>query len=296
MKANSEIVELNVGGSIYTTSRTTLASNSESMLARMTAPDSLPTATDSNNRIFIDRDGPLFRYIVNFLRDKRLSLPENFTEHAQLYSEADFYQIEPIKQQLEKFFPNKLDANNSLLAKDASLKNSSLKSIGFYFTIVSKLYKGTIMSIIGCIRILNRLSCLNANSRRFIAYIMKTEPNIDKFICEIKFMHDEQILIIKPCGLRNSSSNNIRTKLSQNIFQLAKKYEITTGYWDEMFYLPMGNMVPTRELMCSFLRQNYNAKLLTSTLSDKSSNSGDYHESRMLVERWTVSSFDVDVV
>lgn len=68
------------------------------------------------------------------------------------------------------------------------------------------------------------------------------------------------------------------------------------GYWDEMFYLPMGNMVPTRELMCSFLRQNYNAKLLTSTLSDKSSNSGDYHESRMLVERWTVSSFDVDVV
>lgn len=255
MKANSEIVELNVGGSIYTTSRTTLASNSESMLARMTAPDSLPTATDSNNRIFIDRDGPLFRYIVNFLRDKRLSLPENFTEHAQLYSEADFYQIEPIKQQLEKFFPNKLDANNSLLAKgdsfrfrdqalllrdnsfhfkltcllDASLKNSSLKSIGFYFTIVSKLYKGTIMSIIGCIRILNRLSCLNANSRRFIAYIMKTEPNIDKFICEIKFMHDEQILIIKPCGLRNSSSNNIRTKLSQNIFQLAKKYEITTG-------------------------------------------------------------------
>ena len=98
---SNEIIEFNVGGSTYTTTKTTITSYPESMLCRMIS-GSIPTATDIKQRIFIDRDGPLFRYILNFLRDKRLNLPENFTEYAQLRQEADFYRIEPIINHLDQ--------------------------------------------------------------------------------------------------------------------------------------------------------------------------------------------------
>ncbi|RWS27392.1 BTB/POZ domain-containing protein KCTD12-like protein, partial [Leptotrombidium deliense] len=45
-------------------------------------------------RYFIDRDGNLFRFILDYLRNgKQLILPENFTERERLKSEADFYRL-----------------------------------------------------------------------------------------------------------------------------------------------------------------------------------------------------------
>lgn len=239
MRANeNEIIEFNVGGSFYTSSRTTITSYPDSMLCRLVS-GGLPSATDTKSKIFIDRDGPLFRYILNFLRDKRLNLPENFNEYAQLRQEADFYQIEPIVNYLDSKKLNKLSSSMQSLAS-IDLKPESK---GFYFTIVSKLYQGSLESLTGCIRLLTTFTALDPNSKKFMNNLLNppqgssstlpTTNQLDKFVCECKFHHEEKIVCIKPCGLNGDP--NV-ANVCQSIVRLAKKYGITTGYWEDMFY------------------------------------------------------------
>ncbi|XP_033111069.1 BTB/POZ domain-containing protein KCTD6-like [Anneissia japonica] len=85
-----EVVNLNVGGCIYTTSRSTLTRYPDSLLGSMFS-DRLPTNVDDGNRYIIDRDGPTFRHILNFLRQSKLILPDGFQEWDILSAEADYY-------------------------------------------------------------------------------------------------------------------------------------------------------------------------------------------------------------
>jgi len=101
MAANnvSTIVELNVGGVFYSTSVATLTSEPGSKLALMFDLSELKNneestlLKDSKGKYFIDRDGVLFRYILDYLRNKKLVLPENFQETKRLLIEADFYEL-----------------------------------------------------------------------------------------------------------------------------------------------------------------------------------------------------------
>ncbi|CAE1317127.1 BTB/POZ domain-containing protein KCTD6,BTB/POZ domain-containing protein KCTD21 [Acanthosepion pharaonis] len=95
----SKPVSLNVGGVIYTTSFLTLISYPDSMLARMFEGD-LPSAKDRDGNFFIDRDGNLFRYILNYLRTRKIHLPETLVELQQLKDEVDFYQIPTLKEEV----------------------------------------------------------------------------------------------------------------------------------------------------------------------------------------------------
>ena len=89
---SQEIVKLNVGGVIYQTTKSTLCKYPNSMLGAM-FNGSMSTAVDENGCHFVDRDGELFKYILNYLRSSRLALPVDFKELDQLCAEADFYQI-----------------------------------------------------------------------------------------------------------------------------------------------------------------------------------------------------------
>uniref|UniRef100_A0A0N4ZEG0 BTB domain-containing protein n=1 Tax=Parastrongyloides trichosuri TaxID=131310 RepID=A0A0N4ZEG0_PARTI len=99
-----DIVHLNVGGTYYDTFYGTLATG-ESLFFHMMFRKSRHNLnmvlvnekriiTDENNRVFIDRNGKAFKYILNYFRTGRTSmLPESFEELKQLYSETIFYQI-----------------------------------------------------------------------------------------------------------------------------------------------------------------------------------------------------------
>lgn len=129
----SKIIELNVGGYSYATTYETLTHDSSTLLAQyfsnsLTVSDnhsgtnggvqslsSTPNATpatspmqagqqlpsDTANAIqcrsdgtyFIDRDGELFRYILDFLRTGKVLLPENFQDMPRLREEAKFFKI-----------------------------------------------------------------------------------------------------------------------------------------------------------------------------------------------------------
>lgn len=303
--STNEIVELNVGGCVYATSRTTLMSCPESMLTSMISGH-IPSATDSNKRVFIDRDGSLFRYILNFLRDKRLHLPDNFAEHAQLRQEADFYRIEPIILQLDAQFGGSKSLKNSISPSlttlaTLSLDDSSQTTKGVYFTIISKLYQGSMVSLIGCIRVLAILASLDANSRRFMSFLLNQTnqtnessgqqnlPNrlaIDCFVCECKFMHEEKLICCKPCGLNGPTDPKL-VSLSQSIVKLAKRCGLSTSYWEDMFYLSMEASCPNREYLSSILSDKHAAKLLTSSVCDHRS-SYDENTNSTLIERWSL--------
>ncbi|XP_070595452.1 BTB/POZ domain-containing protein KCTD16 [Erythrolamprus reginae] len=91
-----EVIELNVGGQVYFTRLSTLIGLPQSLLWKMftskkeTAND---LAKDSKGRIFIDRDGFLFRYILDYLRDKQVVLPDHFPERGRLKREAEYFQL-----------------------------------------------------------------------------------------------------------------------------------------------------------------------------------------------------------
>ena len=99
-------VNLNVGGQHFTTTVQTLTRDPDSMLAAMFS-GRFPMKPSADGTFFIDRDGTYFRYILNYLRDGKLSLPEGATFYEEIEAEAEFYQIQGIQEELGKPRPSK---------------------------------------------------------------------------------------------------------------------------------------------------------------------------------------------
>uniref|UniRef100_A0A3Q3ILW3 BTB domain-containing protein n=1 Tax=Monopterus albus TaxID=43700 RepID=A0A3Q3ILW3_MONAL len=97
----SDIIELNVGGQVYVTRHKTLIAVPDSLLWDMFSKKSpKELARDSKGRFFLDRDGFLFRYILDYLRDLNLVLPDYFPEKSRLQREADFFQLRDLAKRL----------------------------------------------------------------------------------------------------------------------------------------------------------------------------------------------------
>jgi len=97
----SEIITLNVGGKEYQTTKETLCKDPESMLSVMFS-GSHSLLKDSQNRYFIDRDGELFSYILNYLRNQELLVPlENLFLVESLIREAEYFQISSLVLELK---------------------------------------------------------------------------------------------------------------------------------------------------------------------------------------------------
>ncbi|XP_066571477.1 BTB/POZ domain-containing protein KCTD8 [Amia ocellicauda] len=106
-----DIVELNVGGQVYITRYSTLTSVPDSLLGEMFGrKSSKGLARDTKGRFFVDRDGFLFRYILDYMRDQMLVLPDHFPERGRLQREAEFFQL----PELVKLLAPKISKQNSL--------------------------------------------------------------------------------------------------------------------------------------------------------------------------------------
>ncbi|XP_023801719.1 BTB/POZ domain-containing protein KCTD16-like, partial [Cyanistes caeruleus] len=106
-----DIIELNVGGQVYITRHPTLISVPGSLLWEMfTQKNVRSLARDSKGRFFVDRDGFLFRYILDYMRDQQLVLPEHFPERGRLQREAEYFML----PELVKLLAPKLSEQNSL--------------------------------------------------------------------------------------------------------------------------------------------------------------------------------------
>nr|CAD7453680.1 unnamed protein product [Timema tahoe] len=93
----------------------------ESRLAKL-FNGSIPIVLDSlKQHYFIDRDGGMFRHILNFMRNSRLLIPENFADLDLLLEESRYFDIAPMCRQLEQMKKDRL--KNGTIA-------TSIKSTG----------------------------------------------------------------------------------------------------------------------------------------------------------------------
>ena len=59
------------------------------------------TKANEDGSYFLDRDGTHFRYILNYLRTGQLVVPEDNTVRRELLTEAEFYQVQGIINELK---------------------------------------------------------------------------------------------------------------------------------------------------------------------------------------------------
>jgi len=105
---NEIIIELNVGGTFYTTYKSTLTKYPNSMLASMFSGRH-PIST-INGRYFLDCDGEIFINILNYLRRDQFILPTSTDYQKRLFLECSFLGI-----------PIPLCSNSIILDNDTEL-------------------------------------------------------------------------------------------------------------------------------------------------------------------------------
>ena len=122
----SDWLTLNVGGRLFTTTRSTLTSLApDSMLARMFAadPHSLPPAAcDATGAFLIDRSPQYFDPILGYLRHGQLILDPGLSVQGVL-TEARFYGLQDLVTQLEQMLDSELEQQRR---RDSSLTRSQV--------------------------------------------------------------------------------------------------------------------------------------------------------------------------
>jgi hypothetical protein len=107
MEGDAAPILLDVGGTRYTTLLGTLVSHPNCMLARMfeavVHQGSIGLPQHPDGAYVIDRDGPSFRFVLNYLRDGGCPvLPSSDVELAQLLAEAKYYMLEDLAELVQR--------------------------------------------------------------------------------------------------------------------------------------------------------------------------------------------------
>ncbi|KAJ8407367.1 hypothetical protein AAFF_G00279410 [Aldrovandia affinis] len=100
-KPSASTVALNVGGHLYAAQRHTLTRHPGSLLEEIAGGKRPVQHVDAVGNPFLDRDGPVFRHVLNFLRLGELVLPDDFREGALLRREAEFYRLGGLVRELD---------------------------------------------------------------------------------------------------------------------------------------------------------------------------------------------------
>lgn len=112
---NKQWVRLNVGGSYFLTTRTTLCRDPKSFLFRLCQNDpDLNSDKDESGAYLIDRDPTYFGPILNYLRHGKLVINKDLAEEGVL-EEAEFYNI----TELIKLVRERIQQRNNKMIRDS---------------------------------------------------------------------------------------------------------------------------------------------------------------------------------
>ena len=130
MKADGagRVVRLNVGGTLFETSKTTLRQGG-AFFERLLSGDF--NDFDESGVAFIDRDPAYFRCILQYMRSGGLELPEPLTVQG-LLAEAQFFLVEGLIQRLQA----RIAADHAVSTRPHA-QRVALQSSGCYIRIVT---------------------------------------------------------------------------------------------------------------------------------------------------------------
>jgi len=134
-----EIITLNVGGKLYSTTRATLlgtgSPSGEETYFHALLSGRLSTTRDKDGNIFIDRDGKLFYYILGYLRTGHWRIDDlGAATKAQIREEASYYLLEKsvvgdyLSISRNGRVPSDADIDDFYLYLDSEKKKSALKA------------------------------------------------------------------------------------------------------------------------------------------------------------------------
>jgi hypothetical protein len=251
-----DIVNFNIGGQIYSTKRSTINDNvdSQAFLA-LIIKNQTKIQLDENGRYFIDRDGKYFSLILNYLREKKLFLSENFQEFKQLISEAKFYQIDRLINEIENRL-NRTNENNQ---------------IGFQLTLISKLNQSQrILKLIGPLKFIFLFN-IQSIGEKFLN-IISSYVDPKNILCQFTFPFNEKLILCQPLD-----------QLQKFVLaKQAKKMGLIVSYCEDYFYLPIQRDIMARDEFSYLLLNKYNGKLLNTNIT--------HDDSCNLIENWLLSS------
>ncbi|XP_042328031.1 BTB/POZ domain-containing protein KCTD18 isoform X3 [Sceloporus undulatus] len=128
-----DIIRLNVGGYMYTARRESLCRFKESMLASMFS-GRFPLKMDNTGACLIDRDGNLFKYLLDYLHGE-VHIPEDEQTRIALQEEADYFGI-PYPYSLVDHLANEMETYS--LRSNLELKKALLDFCNSYGLICTK--------------------------------------------------------------------------------------------------------------------------------------------------------------
>lgn len=120
------IVQINVGGKIFTTLKMTIEKSKSSYMYHLV--NSKQTLKDRNGNTFIDRPSEEFSIILDGLRTGVILLPENNSQIESLFEEIEYYGLKDVfKDQLYRgrFIGTTLLTNNEVHQLNKWLKNTT---------------------------------------------------------------------------------------------------------------------------------------------------------------------------
>lgn len=262
-----DIITFNIGGQIYSTTRATINDNvdCQSFLAVLIR-NQTSTPVDRHGRYFLDRDGTYFRYVLNFFREKKLILPENFAELKQLCCEAKFYQIDRLVTEIE----NRLNSSN---------EHQKQLEIGFNFTLISNLTQGgRISTLIGPLKLV-RFFQIDSVGKQFLK-IISNFADPASISCQCTFPVDDKLISCQPFDPLQ------RMVLAKQ----ARKMGMAVSYCDDYFYIPIERHIVLRDEFAQLVLSKYHGKLLHTNITyEKASTDGSY----TLVENWFIPSISL---
>ena len=95
--SSTEVASFYLSGMKYQVSRSLLDQHPKTMLARCASSQWL---ADPNSEIFLDRDGYVFRHVLNYLRDGEVILPITVSKNA-IINELTYYGIDIVESSIQ---------------------------------------------------------------------------------------------------------------------------------------------------------------------------------------------------
>eukprot|EP00483_Globobulimina_turgida_P008023 UN08039 len=196
IQRNGEPIILNVGGIKYSISMDTLLSYSNSVLCKMfEGKFSIKPSKDGS--YYIDRYGEHFKYILHYLQNKKLNLPQdniNYLIH-HLLLDAKYYHLQSLELSLYSLLVCKF-GSNILSEKDMKFVCNCLEydyPNGINIDKCSLIYRGDTYPQIDKLEGLNRLLMVFAGEDNKFGFYFEAEYSTDNFVDECSIDFDSRI-------------------------------------------------------------------------------------------------------